>query len=183
MNETERQLATLCAQGDPSAEKELYLRYAARIHAVCRRYAEEDEEALDLMHDAFIKAFDRISTFRYNGEGSLYAWLRRLAVNLSLDRIRRRHWKRIGWDDTIPDRAPDAPDEAVETIPLEIMMEMIASLPPERRIVFNLYCLDDWPHRDIAARLGITEKGSAAILAQARRQLKGKINQYLAEHT
>lgn len=182
MDGTERQLAILCAQGDPTAEKELYLRYAARIHAVCRRYAADEEEASDLMQDAFIKAFDRMSGFRYNGEGSLYAWLRRLTVNLALDRIRRRRWRRLQLEELPEQEWPDPPDEAVETIPLSAMLEMIASLPPERRLVFNLYCLEDWSHRQIAARLGITEKGSSAILHQARRQMKEKINKYLAEH-
>jgi RNA polymerase sigma-70 factor (ECF subfamily) len=182
VEETERQLATLCAQGDRAAEKELYLKYAARIHAVCRRYAADADEASDLMQDAFIKAFDRISGFRYHGEGSLYAWLRTLTVNLALDRIRRKRWRKLQLEE-LPERdLPDPPDESVETIPLPAMLEMIASLPPERRLVFNLYCLEDWSHREIANRLGITEKGSAAILHQARKQMKEKINHYLAEH-
>ena len=182
MIESERNLAALCAQGDPSAEQELYLRYAARIHAVCRRYADNADDALDLMHDAFIKAFDKIPAFRYSGEGSLYAWLRRMTINLALDRIRRKRIRKIPLDETLLDRTPDPPDEAMEAIPMDTMLDMVASLPPERRAVFNLYCLDDWSHREIAGRLGITEKGSAAILHQAREQLKDKIRIYLAEH-
>ena len=63
------------------------------------------------------------------------------------------------------------------------MMEMVSSLPPERRAVFNLFCIDGWSHREIARALGITEKGSAAILYQARKQLKEKINDYINVHS
>lgn len=74
---------------------------------------------------------------------------------------------------------PDPPDDAVNAIPMETMLEMISSLPPERRTVFNLYCMEGWSHREIARAMGITEKGSAAILHQARMQIKQKIHRYL----
>ena len=180
MTDTERNLAALCAKGGPAAEKELYLRYAARLHAVCRRYTDSADDARDLLHDAFLKAFDTLPRFRYNGEGSLYAWLRRLTVNLALDRLRRQRLRKVPLNPRLGDDVPDPPDEAVAALPLEEMLSLVASLPPERRTVFNLYCLDGWSHREIADRLGITEKGSAAILSQARRQLKEMIKDYLA---
>ena len=182
MIDTERNLAALCTQGGPAAEKELYLRYAAKIHAVCRRYSDSADDALDLMHDAFIKAYDKLPGFRYSGEGSLYAWLRRLTVNLALDRLRRKRLRLVPLDERGVDAAPDPPDEAMAALPLEKMLDLVASLPPERKAVFNLYCLDGWSHREIADRLGITEKGSASLLAQARKQLKEKIKDYLATH-
>ena len=132
------------------------------------------------MHDAFIKAYDKIGSFRYKGEGSLYGWLRTLSINLALDRLRRRRLRPFTLEDFSAADIPEPPDEAVESIPMPVMLEMIASLPPERRAVFNLYCLDDWSHREIAEKLGITEKESAAILHQARMQMKEKIKNYLA---
>lgn len=179
MNESERQLASLCARGDPAARKELYLRYSGRLHLVCRRYADTVEDATDLLHDAFIKAYDKIYQFRPAGDGSLYAWLRKLTVNLALDRIRRKRLSAIPIQNLPADTLADPPAEEVERIPLPVMLDMVSSLPPERRAVFNLYCIDGWSHREIARVLRITEKGSAAILYQARKQLKEKIQQYL----
>ena len=183
MSESERSLEVLCARGDPSARKELYLRYAGRLHLVCCRYSDTTEAAKDLLHDAFIKAFDKIGGFRPAGEGSLYAWLRKLTVNLALDRIRRQHISLIPLQDMRSQDLADPPDEEVERIPLPILLEMISSLPPERRAVFNLFCIDGWSHREIARALGISEKGSAAILYQARKQLKEKIYDYLNVHS
>ena len=182
LNESERNLAVLCAKGDTQAQKELYLRYAARLHAVCRRYAGDADDAADLLQDAFLKAFDKIAGFHFSGEGSLYAWLRRLTINLALDRIRKKRPIRIPLEELPESGFPDPPDDAVEAIPLETMLEMVGSLPPERRTVFNLYCMEGWSHREIAGALGITEKGSAAILHQARMQIKQKIHQYLTAH-
>ena len=179
MSESERNLAVLCARGDPSARKELYLRYANRLHLVCRRYSDSAEDATDLLHDVFIKAYDKIGRFRPAGDGSLYAWLRKLTVNLALDRIRRRHLSLIPIQDLPSQDLAEPSAEDVERIPLPVMMEMVSSLPPERRAVFNLFCIDGWSHREIARALGITEKGSAAILYQARKQLKEKIHDYL----
>ena len=183
MKESERQLATLCARGDPAARKELYLRYATRLHLVCRRYADNAEDATDLLHDAFIKAFDKIGGFRPAGEGSLYAWLRKLTVNLALDRIRRSHLSFIPIREATADTLADPTGEDVERIPLSVILEMVSSLSTERRTVFNLFCIDGWSHREIARALGISEKGSAAILWQARKQLKEKINDYLTVHS
>ncbi len=179
LNESERNLAALCAKGDTQAQQELYLRYAARLHVVCRRYAGNADDAADLLQDAFLKAFDKMAGFHFSGEGSLYAWLRRLTVNLALDRIRKKRLVRIPLQELPESDLPDPPDEAVSAIPMETMLEMVSSLPPERRAVFNLYCMEGWSHREIAKALGITEKGSAAILHQARTQIKRKIHQFL----
>ena len=89
-NMSERELVALCSKSDRSAFKELYTRYAAKVLALCFRYVNDREEAEDLMHDTMLKVFGAIGRFNYKGEGSLYAWIRRIAVNLSIDRIRKR---------------------------------------------------------------------------------------------
>ena len=85
---SERYLASRCAVNDRDAQGELYARYAARLYALCFRYVGDREEAQDLMHDSMIKAMGSFRLFSYNGEGSLYAWLRRLTVNIVIDRLR-----------------------------------------------------------------------------------------------
>ena len=180
-NLSDSELALRCARKDSEAQSELYTRYAGRLYAVCFRYIGEREEAQDLMHDAMIKAMESIGSFRYNGEGSLYAWLRRLAVNVSIDRLRELgRYQTVSLDSTLETTVSEPKDdEDVDNIPAQVMLDMIAELPDVRRTVFNMYCIDEFSHKDIAAAIGITEKGSASILAKARTQLKNAINEYL----
>lgn len=179
---TEQELARLCTAGDREAQGELYSQYASRLYALCYRYVADREEAQDLMHDSMIKAMESIGAFRYNGEGSLYAWLRRLTVNVSIDRLREKGRALIvpldmTMEPSVSD--PQDDDEDVDSIPAQAMLDMIASLPDVRRTVFNMYCIDGFSHKEIADAIHITEKGSASILAKSRAQLKNAINEYL----
>ncbi|MBO7049084.1 MAG: sigma-70 family RNA polymerase sigma factor [Bacteroidaceae bacterium] len=177
---TEQELARLCTAGDREAQGELYAQYASRLYALCYRYVADSEEAQDLMHDAMIKAMDSFRSFSYTGDGSLYAWLRRLTVNVVIDRLRQMSKLRlVPLDQTIEPGITDTDDDAADDIPAQVLMDMVAALPSVRRTVFNMYCIDGFGHKDIAAAIGITEKGSASILAKARAQLKSQVNDYL----
>ena len=168
----------LCAKGDRSAQKELYKRYAARLSALCSRYANGPEEGMDLMHDAMAKAFGKMGQYRYRGEGSLYSWLSRMAVNLCVDRLRKEG--RLGVqvsEDKIPD-VPDPPAEDVRAVPLQDLQAMIASLPDSKRVIFNMFCVDGFSHREIAEKLGITEKTSSSTLAKAKKLVSRMIQEY-----
>ena len=160
------------------AEEELYTRYAARVYTLCRRYSGSSDEAKDLMQEALLKALDRISTFKYTGNGSLYGWISRIAINLALNQIKRRRWRTVSLDFWGQDTLPEPTEEEVAAIPQEKLLEWIAELPDVRKAVFNLYCLDGYSHKEIAKMLGISEKGSAGMLAKARKQLKEKISRY-----
>lgn len=177
----EQRLARLCSEGDRRAEEELYTRYAARVYTLCRRYADGADEAKDLMQDALLKALDRISTYTYTGKGSLYGWISRIAINLALNQIKRRRWRTVSLDVGEEDDLPEPSADEVEAIPQEMLLEWISGLPDMRKAVFNLYCLDGYSHQEIAGILGISEKGSASMLAKARKQLKEKISRYRKE--
>jgi RNA polymerase sigma-70 factor (ECF subfamily) len=177
---SERDLASRCTDKDREAQGELYARYAARLYAVCCRYVSDREEAQDLMHDSMIKAMDTIRSFTYNGEGSLYAWLKRLTVNTVIDRLREvSKMRMVPLDSTMEPDYPEPDEDEVDNIPASVMLQMVASLPEVRRTVFNMYCIDGFTHREIAQAMNITEKGSASILAKSRAQLKNAINEYL----
>ena len=177
---TEQELARLCTAGDREAQGELYAQYASRLYALCYRYVADREEAQDLMHDAMIKAMDSFRSFSYTDEGSLYAWIRRLTVNVVIDRLRQMSKLRlVPLDQTMEPGSPDADDDAADNIPAQALLDMVAALPSVRRTVFNMYCIDGFSHKEIAEAINITEKGSASILAKARTQLKNAINDYL----
>ena len=175
----EQELARYCSQKDRMAEDELYRRYAARVHALCRRYLGNDDDAKDLMLETLIQALDKIDSYKYTGDGSLYAWIRRIAINKALNQIRRHRWRMVPMDFRVQDSIPEPEEDEMMSIPKEKLLEWIEGLPDLRRAVFNLYCVDGYSHQEIGKMLGISERGSTSTLAKARKQLKEKIEQYL----
>lgn len=180
---TEQELALGCVRNDRDAQAELYTRYSSRLYAICLRYIEDREEARDLMHDCMIKAMDNFKSFRYVSEGSLYAWLSRITVNMAINRLkessrfRQIPFEQVGGDELENALEPDA--ESVRKIPDGVLDKLIAELPPVRRTVFNMYCVDGYSHHDIARALGITERTSTSVLAKARASLKKALMNYI----
>ncbi len=180
---TEQELALGCVRNDRDAQAELYTRYSSRLYAICLRYIEDREEARDLMHDCMIKAMDNFKSFRYVSEGSLYAWLSRITVNMAINRLkessrfRQIPFEQVSGDELEIALEPDA--ESVRKIPDGVLDKLIAELPPVRRTVFNMYCIDEYSHHDIARALGITERTSTSVLAKARASLKKALMNYI----
>ena len=179
----DKELTERCREKDGSAAEELYNRYAARVYTLCRRYSRDSNEAKDIMQDTFIQVLERISTFNYNGKGSLYAWIRRIAINRAINQLKRQRWRMVSLNWNLQeDYGQDPSEEDVNQIPEEKLLELISGLSKVKRTVFNLYCIDGYTHKDIAKMLGISDKGSAGVLAKARRQLKEEIRKYLIDN-
>lgn len=180
---TEQELALGCVRKDRDAQAELYARYSSRLYAICLRYIEDREEARDLMHDCMIKAMDNFKSFRYVSEGSLYAWLSRITVNMAINRLKESsRFRQIPFEQVSGDELENAlePDaESVRKIPDGVLDKLIAELPPVRRTVFNMYYIDGYSHHDIARALGITERTSTSVLAKARASLKKALMNYI----
>ena len=174
----EKELPIKCAEGDAVAQKILYERYSGYLYGVCLRYASDREEAMDLLHDAFIKIYSNIGKFTFRGEGSLKGWLTRLAINLALERIRAN--TRMQSVDLPAEMAQEEPSETLmERIPSKVLIQFIEELPPGYRAVFNLYVFENLPHKEIARILGINEKSSSSQFLRARTAIAKKINDYL----
>ena len=186
MQMEEQILAEGCRKGDNAARRELYDRYAARLLAICVRYVGDRATAEDLMHDAFLKIYGAFDRFTFRGAGSLRAWIERITVNVALEWLRNRN--RIGMVELDEGRAAASladsePDPAqVARVPREVLMRFVAELPDGYRAVFNLYCIEGLPHREIARLLGINEKSSSSQLFRARSLLARKIKAYLETH-
>ena len=177
----EQTLATYCSQKDRMAEEELYRRYAARVNMLCKRYTKDSFEANDLMLESLIQALEKIDTYKYTGKGSLYGWISRIAINKAINQIKRQRWRIVPLNENVKDNLPEPTEEEIIKIPGEKLCEWIAGLSNLNRTVFNLYCIDGFSHQEIGRMLGISERGSTSVLAKARKQLKGKIQQYLKE--
>ena len=174
MKTGEQILAEGCGRGDNAARRELYDRYAALLLGLCQRYVGDRATAEDVLHDAFLKIFGAIGRFRYRGEGSLRAWMERIAVNTALEHLRRE-------SRALPAAAEPSDDE-VARIPREVLLRLVGELPDGYRTVFNLFCIEGYPHREIAAMLGINEKSSSSQLARARALLARKLRAWLDTH-
>ena len=148
---------------------------------LCRRYLGDSDEAKDMMQDVLIQALDKIQTFTFRGPGSLYGWISRIAINKSINHLKRQRWRTVRLEAAGPDGIPEPVEQDMEEIPQEKLLEWIAKLPDMQRTIFNMYCIDGYTHRQIGEMLGISEKGSAGELARARKQLKEKIRQYLKD--
>jgi RNA polymerase sigma-70 factor (ECF subfamily) len=116
-----------------------------------------------------------VADFDFRGEGSLKAWVTRIVANMAVSHLRRA--SRFEFIGDIPDELePEEPD--VGTIPMKILMDMIASLPTGYRTVFNLYVFEQLSHKQIARLLGIKESTSASQYLRAKRMMARKINEY-----
>ena len=174
------ELAKLCARGDEKARHELYTRYAAYLFALCIRYVGDRELARDLMHDGMIKIFDTIG--KYKPTGSLKSWCARVTVNLVIDYLRKnRRFETVSIDQT-QEKIPEPQNEEVAKVPKQELMRMVGQLPETKRVIFNLFCVEGYSHKDIAQMLDIKEKTSSSLLFKAREQLAKNVRDYIRKN-
>ena len=162
------ELAEACAAGDEMAMDTVYRTHGPLILTLCRRYASSREDALDLLHDGFIRAFEKVGDYR--GEGPLGPWIKRVVLNLAISKLR----KRVRWEKVDVEELADLADEEWNE-PLadpETLLPLIASLPDGYRTVLNLYVFEKMSHEEIAKTLAISPVSSRTQLFKARRLLK-----------
>lgn len=180
---SEKELVSGCIRKDRNAQGELYARYASRLYTLCLRYIEDTEQARDLMHDSMIKALDNIKSFRNDRDGSLYVWLRKITLNMVFDTLRQNtRFMEISIELVSDDdlqSVEETDDEPAQEIPESVFKQVISTLTPVRRAVFNMYYIDGFSHKEIAKALDITERGSTSILAKARASVRKAITDYL----
>lgn len=152
----------------------LYKQYTAKMLFVCFRYAKSREEAEDILQEGFITVFNKLSQFK--GEGSFEGWIRRIMVNKAIEQYRKtsKIFPLVDIED-IHDELVDVND-VQSNIAANELLEMIQSLPPMYKMVFNLYIFEDMNHKEIAEHLGIVEGTSKSNLFHARMLLRKKLN-------
>jgi RNA polymerase sigma factor (sigma-70 family) len=165
----ENDLIEGCRRGDRKAQELLYQRYASRMYGVCLRYTRDPMEAEDIVVVAFTRAFSRIDQFR--GDGSFEGWLRRITVNEALGVLRKNRTMGIETDLDSADREVDY-SYLNDHLEAEDLIHIIEQLPPGYRVVFNMYAIDGYSHKEIADALGISENTSKSQLSRARALLQ-----------
>jgi len=166
---TEDELIKGCVSRDRSAQKRLYDTYSSKMYGICYRYVRDPAEAEDILIVAFTRIFEKINQFK--SEGSFEGWIRRIIVNEALTHIRRNRSMYLETDLDQVDREPDY-DKLQDHLEEEDLLKMIQELPTGYRIVFNLYAIEGYSHKEIANQLGISENTSKSQLSRARTYLQ-----------
>ena len=173
---TEEQLIKACIREDAACQKELFNRFSGRMLGVCNRYARNSEDAEDILQDAFIKIFDKIHQFKF--QGSFEGWIRRIVVNTALKKYSvSRYTKEVsGYEIKDKDESMTEPP-AYSHLTQKELMELINNLPDGYRVIFNLYVIEGYQHDEIAEMLGIQPGTSRSQLVKARTMLQKQILQ------
>ncbi len=159
-----------CANEDRKAQKEIYQLFAGKLFSICLKYSKNKQEAQDNFQDGFIIIFKKIGQFKF--KGSFEGWIKRVMLNTVLLKYRKKTVLNIVTEE-IPDEVIVDVDD--DEISLDFLLNLIHELPDRYRMVFNLYVLDGYSHREISEMLHIAEGTSKSNLARARAILKQKI--------
>jgi RNA polymerase sigma factor (sigma-70 family) len=165
-----------CVRGNAKSQERLYRYLYGTMMAVCLRYTKNHEQAEDILQEGFIKVFDKVH--RFNFDGSFEGWVRRIMVNTAIDFFRKKKtdFTVLGENDSIENYADVAEeeeehDENYDFTPDDILKAM-QQLTPAYRAIFNLYVFENMTHVEIAEQLGISVGTSKSNYAKAKRNLK-----------
>lgn len=164
------QLIEKCQKKDIKGQEQLYRLYANKLFSTCLKYSSNPQEAEDNLQDAFVTIFDKIA--QYNHKGSFEGWLKRITINTALQKYRKQKVFEIVNEDHLKNPEIEIDEESVS---IDFLLQIIQQLPNRYRLVFNLYALDGYSHKEIAALLDISAGTSKSNLARARCILKEKI--------
>ena len=180
---TDDEIIIGCQKGKRKAYSRLFESYAPVMLGVCMRYCKNRNDAEDVMQDGFIKVFSQIHKFRF--EGSFEGWMKRIMINAAIDNYQTNLKHAFHEDvseldeDTVMETSPDDDIPNKLGIGHDKLMQMVQELPDGYRMVFNLFAIENYNHKEIAALLGISENTSKTQLLKARKSLKNKIEALL----
>lgn len=167
------QLIENCKINDTKAQSELYKLFSSKLFSLCLKYSRNYAEAEDNLQDAFLTIYKKIDQFK--NKGSFEGWLKRVTINTVLQQYRNQKVFDIVNENIIDDTEIDIDED---TISIDYLLQIIQELPDRYRLIFNLYVLDGYSHKDIATMLDINIGTSKSNLARARQILKKTIVNY-----
>lgn len=165
-----KQLIQKSKKRDIKSQSEIYHLFAGKLFALCLKYSKTRQEAEDNLQEAFITIFSKMDQYKF--EGSFEGWMKRIVINTALQTYRKKNVLNI-----VEENFPEEVDVEIneDNINLKFLLKIIQELPERYRMVFNLYVLDGYSHKDISGMLGIAEGTSKSNLSRARLILKDKV--------
>ncbi len=169
----EYDLVTRSIGEDRRSQEELYRKYADTMYSVCLTYADNADEACDILQDGFMRVFASLRQFKF--QGSFEGWLRRIIVNTALDHYRKK--KRVKEHSSdYPIEIVSFVEDIIERISANELIQLVNQLPGRAAMVLKLYAIEGYPHKEIAQKLDITVGTSKSQLNRARFLLKESMN-------
>lgn len=169
-------LVTRCQKGDMPAAKQLYEQYAKAMYNICLRMMNNVEDAEDMLQEAFYQVFKNIGSYR--GESAIGAWIKSIVVNKCLNQLKKRRLLLVTTDAAEYAVEEDKTDEQAYIYTVEYVKKAIQYLPDGYRVVLTLYLFENYSHKQIAERLGISESTAKTQYMRA----KQKIREYFKEN-
>jgi len=165
-----------CALNKRESQKAIYNSFYGYAMAICDRYAKNQDDALEIMNDGFLKVFKEMHNYKpayADVVGSFKGWVRKIMVYTAIDHFRKSQKHRVVKElDNIVFQIPSVSETALDKISHEEIIRAIQELSPGYRTVLNLYIIEGFTHDEISKRLGISEGTSKSNLAKARKQLQ-----------
>lgn len=164
------EIVSKALENDRHSQKKIYDLLSPKLYAVCLRYTRTRAEAQDLLQDAFLKIFSKLTEFKQ--EGSFEGWARRITVNVILDSFRRKKLLEYSLEyNEHGNQFKDYGVNIVDELSYEDLLAIVAKLPEGKRVVFNLFVIEGYSHKEIAEMLGINEGTSKSQLGRAKEAL------------
>jgi RNA polymerase sigma-70 factor (ECF subfamily) len=167
-----------CSKNDRKAQAELYNRYKDTLYFVSLKYCRTEAEAEDNLQDTFLTIFQKIQTYR--GEGSLEGWMKRIAIYKAISKYKSKKEVVLPAPEVADNDTTLEPEKAA--LPMDILLRTIQELPDQYRLVFNLYQIDGFSHREVAKLLDISESTSKSNYHRAKILLRQKITALYATY-
>jgi RNA polymerase sigma factor (sigma-70 family) len=169
---SEKQLIEGCAKGDRGAQRALYNQYSGKMLALCQRYAKSSQEAEDILQEGFIKVFGNIKSFR--AEAKLSTWMTRIMINSALNMQRQKLYL-LPMVDVNDAKLHEDEEIGLSQFHLSELLKVVQSLPDGCRVVFNLYAIEGYGHKEIGELLNISEGTSKSQYNRAKSLLRAKL--------
>lgn len=170
-----------CRKNNLKAQSTLYQTYKNTLFSLCLKYCRNIEEAEDNLQDSFIEIFNNIK--KYSEKGSFEGWMKRITINKAIDKYKKKDFINVVLNNDILEDDDTTINETEVEIPLKIILKFVQNLPNRYRLVFNLYELDGYSHKEIAELLQISESTSKSNLHRAKLILKEKIKEIKSSQT
>ncbi len=161
-----------CIKNNRHTQEMLYRKYARKMYGICMGYAGRNRAmAQDMLQEAFIKVFRNIK--QYGGKGSLEGWIRRIVTNTAIDQLRSQSGHKNLIQEEVHETAIVSSNEIMSSLTSKEILTHVARLPEGARIIFNLYALEGYTHKEIAEQLDISTGTSKSQFSRARQLLQG----------
>ena len=170
LNQEEKEIIGLAIENNRVAQQKIYVQFSSKMLSVCRQYVKDIHQAEDIMITAFMKVFSNLKNFQHNG--SFEGWIRRIMVNECISHIRVQ--KKVSFIED-ENYFEESFNNIESRFSVDDIQFLIDSLPDGYKIVFNLYAIEGYKHKEISSMLGITEGTSKSQLSHARKMLKEQI--------